>query len=66
MIMPVEPTKVIRDSLAVPDARSPSVRERLATQVAALDPDVEAEALRWIEAVSEFDERDEPAGDSPL
>jgi len=41
----------------MPEARS--VRERMAAQVAKLNPDSERDALRWIEAVSEFD-ADEP------
>ena len=41
--------------LTVPDARAPSVRERVALQVARLHPEEESSALRWIEAVSEFD-----------
>ena len=41
--------------LLLPDARSPEVRARIAEQVARLDPNDELEALRWIEAVSEFD-----------
>jgi len=41
--------------LVVPDARSKIVRRRVARQVAALDRARELEALRWIEAVSEFD-----------
>jgi len=41
--------------LVVPDARSETVRERIAAQVARLNPDSEREALWWIEAVSEFD-----------
>ena len=41
--------------LVVPDARSAAVRRRIAEQVARLDPEDEEEALRWIEAVSEFD-----------
>jgi hypothetical protein len=41
--------------LVVADARSRSVRRRVAREVAALDPDRERDALRWIEAVSEFD-----------
>jgi Protein of unknown function (DUF3018) len=41
--------------LIVPDARSPLVRRRIARQVAKLDPGAEAAAMRWIEAVSEFD-----------
>ena len=42
--------------LVVPDARSAEVRQRIAEQVASLDPADEEEAMRWIEAVSEFDE----------
>jgi Antitoxin MazE-like len=41
--------------LIVPDARSKAVRRRVAKAVAALDRASELEALRWIEAVSEFD-----------
>ena len=41
------------------DQISQSVRERIAAQVAKLNPDSEREALLWIEAVSEFD-GDEP------
>jgi len=41
--------------LIVPDARSPVIRQRIARQVARLDPGEEREAMRWIEAVSEFD-----------
>ena len=41
--------------LVVPDARSKSVRRRVAKQVAALDQSRESEAIRWSEAVSEFD-----------
>lgn len=43
--------------LVVPDARSKAVRRRVARQVAALDRADELEALRWIEAVAEFDDR---------
>jgi len=43
--------------LVVPDARSKAVRRRVARQVAALDRANELEALRWIEAVAEFDDR---------
>ena len=45
--------------LVVPDARSQAVRDRIAAQVARLNPDSERDALLWIEAVSEFD-ADEP------
>jgi hypothetical protein len=44
--------------LVVPDARSESVRRRVASGVARLDRGAEDEALRWAEAVSEFDARD--------
>ena len=43
--------------LVVPDARSKAVRRRVARQVAALDRADELEALKWIEAVAEFDDR---------
>jgi hypothetical protein len=41
--------------LVVPDARSEAVRNRVAAEVACLSADDERDALRWIEAVSEFD-----------
>ena len=41
--------------LCLPDARLPTVRERVAAGVAALGATSEAEALDWIEQVSEFD-----------
>jgi hypothetical protein len=41
--------------LVVPDARSAAVRDRIAAQVAKLNPDTENDTLLWIEAVSEFD-----------
>ncbi len=44
--------------LFLPDMRSAEVRERIARQSAALDPADEAEALAWIESVSEFDNPD--------
>jgi hypothetical protein len=43
--------------LIVPDARSKLVRRRVAREVAALDRSRELEALKWIEAVAEFDDR---------
>ena len=43
--------------LIVPDARSRSVRRRVAREVAALDQAREQDALKWIEAVAEFDDR---------
>jgi hypothetical protein len=44
--------------LVLPDARSQSVRQRIAIEVARLRRGDEDEALSWIEAVSEFDESD--------
>jgi hypothetical protein len=41
--------------LVVPDARSETIRSRIAAQVARLSRDRELEALDWIEAVSDFD-----------
>ena len=41
--------------LVVADPRSRAVRRRVAKQVAGLDRDRERDALKWIEAVSEFD-----------
>jgi hypothetical protein len=43
--------------LNLPDARRDEVRERVADAIARLDPVSEAEALAWIEAVSDFDAR---------
>ena len=43
--------------LIVPDARSKQVRRRVAKQVAGLNRERELDAMRWIEAVSEFDTR---------
>jgi hypothetical protein len=45
--------------LVVPNPRLQSVRKRVAAQVVRLDPAKEDEAMRWTEAVSEFD-ADEP------
>jgi hypothetical protein len=69
MAQPAQRMKAMRDRrrerglrellLIVPDARSAAVRERIAQQVAKLNPESEEEALRWIEAVSESD-ADEP------
>jgi len=41
--------------LVVSDARSESVHRRVAAEVAGLSTDNECDALRWIEAVCEFD-----------
>jgi hypothetical protein len=43
--------------LMVPDARSKAVRRRVAREVSALDRSRELAALKWIEAVAEFDDR---------
>ncbi len=48
--------------IVVPDPRLPSVRRRVATEVANLVRGGEDEALSWIEAVSEFDSPDAPNG----
>jgi hypothetical protein len=42
--------------LVVPDARDPAVCARVAEEVRNLNPQHEAEEMRWIEAVSIFDE----------
>ena len=47
--------------IVVPNFRLRSVRRRVAGQVARLIPSREAEALSWIEAVSEFDDATDPA-----
>jgi len=44
--------------IIVPDTRNPTVRARIAAAIAALDPDDEDDAMRWIESVSEFDNED--------
>lgn len=41
--------------LVVPDPHSRAVRRRVAKEVAGLDQAAEREAMRWIEAVSDFD-----------
>lgn len=41
--------------LIVPDPHARVVLRRIAKQVASLDYSAEREAMRWIEAVSEFD-----------
>lgn len=41
--------------LVVPDSRSKAVLRRVAKEVAGLDRSAERDAMRWIEAVSEFD-----------
>jgi hypothetical protein len=42
--------------LTAPDARSTSVRDRIAAQCASLKHQQEDAAMAWVEAVSEFDE----------
>ncbi len=66
MTAPAERMKAMRDRrralgvrelrLLLPDARSPSVRQRVANEVALISRASESEALGWIEAVSEFDD----------
>lgn len=41
--------------LIVPDPHARAVLRRVAKQVASLDQSAEREAMRWIEAVAEFD-----------
>jgi len=65
MAQPAQRMKTMRDRrraqglrelrLVLPDARSLSVRRRVAKEVAGLNRNGEIDALRWIEAVSEFD-----------
>jgi hypothetical protein len=65
MASPAERMKAMRERrrarhvrelrLVVPDARSRVVRRRVASQVARLNRDHELDALKWIEAISEFD-----------
>lgn len=65
MAEPAERMKMMRERrrsqglrelrLIVADPRSRTVRRRVAKQVAALDPDRERDALKWVESVSEFD-----------
>jgi Protein of unknown function (DUF3018) len=50
--------------IVVPDSRLASVRRRVAAEVARLVPANEAEALSWIEAVSEFDSPDQQGVDA--
>jgi hypothetical protein len=65
MAAPAERMKMMRERrrarglrelrLVVADPRSRAVRRRVAEQVAGLGRDRERAALKWIEAVSEFD-----------
>lgn len=73
MTAPAERMKTMRERrrarglrelrLVVPDARSPSVRQRVAAEVAGLKRDSERDALSWIEAVSELDTSEAPGSD---
>lgn len=45
-------------ALGLPDLNDAEVLARLKASVAALDPKVEEEALRWAETVSMFDNED--------
>jgi len=44
--------------MTLPNPRSEKVRRRVANSVARLNRSQEADALQWVEAVSEFDERE--------
>jgi hypothetical protein len=67
MALPSERMKAMRERrrarglrelrLIVPDARSKTVRRRIAREVARLDRTSELEAMDWIESVAEFDGR---------
>ncbi len=70
MSAPAERMRIMRERwrrrdlrLVVPDSRLPSVRRRVAAQVARLALSSENEALSWIEAVSEFDAPDRHVDD---
>ena len=61
--MPVSRTKVAipgnrQVRMTLPNPRSEKVQRRVANSIARLNQSQEADALRWIEAVSEFDERE--------
>ena len=51
--------------LVIPDPRLPDIRARMASEVARLNATAEDAALRWIEAVSEFDRSDLTGPDAP-
>jgi hypothetical protein len=65
MAAPAERMRIMRERrrrrglrelrLIVPDARSETIRSRIAAQVARLSRKSELEAFDWIEEVSEFD-----------
>jgi hypothetical protein len=54
------PGNILRPGIQamVTDLKDPAVRARLKASIAALDPEDEAEAIRFIEAVSMFDNED--------
>ena len=61
--MPVSRAKVAipgkrQVRITLPNPRSEKVRKRVASSVARLNRSQEADTLRWIETVSEFDERE--------
>ena len=68
MAAPAERMKMMRERrrrqglrelrLVVPNPRLQSVRKRVAAQILRLDRRSEAEALGWIEQISEFEEQD--------
>jgi phage terminase small subunit len=59
MAEPAERMKSMRNrrrAKGLRELRDPAVRARIAEQVKNLDPEDEAEAMRWIEAVTKIDE----------
>jgi hypothetical protein len=55
---PQEPQKhVLRAEVRalIPDVNDPELQARMKAAIAALDPEDEADAIRWIEAVSDYD-----------
>ena len=61
--MPVSRAKVAISGkrqvrITLPNPRSEKVRRRVANSVARLNQSEEADALQWVKAVSEFDERE--------
>ena len=44
--------------ITLPNPKSEKVRKRVANSVARLNQSQEADSLQWVEAVSEFDERE--------
>ena len=61
--MPVSQAKVAipgkrQIRITLPNPRAEKVQRRVADSVARLNRTQEADALQWVEAVSEFDERE--------